>query len=114
MFLWTTAAEQECASALYGTVPLGDYRLRIYRPTSPADEVNKFYYAPLALMEHTSAKATRNGLTGQNEMSFKVLMWTDELQELVAGYLSNVTRWTVDPDSISVYPFDQLAIQCLD
>ncbi len=95
----------ECPSSpvLFDSVPLGDFRIRTYRMDD-----NKFHYAPLALLDHTSFRSGKNVLTGENEMSFRVVMWNDELQEIVTEHLSNVTGTPVDSSSVSILPFEQV------
>lgn len=93
--------------AFFDTVPLGDFRIRLYRNADDND--GTFYYAPMALLDHTSATchsgSRLNPLTGQpNEMSFAVQMWNEEIQDVVSAYL-NVT-------SVSVIPFDRVFIRC--
>lgn len=93
---------------------VGDFHIRLYQRSllSEFDNNKKFYYAPLALLEHTSAKSSWNHLAGQHQMTFRVEMWNEELHQMVTQYLSNVTHQTVEWNQVSVLPFDRVSIRC--
>lgn len=94
----------------YDTVALGDFHIRTYQWTGPS--FTKFYFAPLALLDHTSASSGHNSLTGESQLLFRVDMWTDELLYLVTEYLRNVTGQPIEENKVSVLPFDKVAIRC--
>ena len=47
----------------------------------------RFYIQPLAHLQHKTAKLRRNIATGEIEMSFNVLMWSEEAKEVVYRHL---------------------------
>jgi len=95
----------------FDLAPLDDVNVRIYRHTSNKD---KFYFAPLVLLDHTSSTSFRNNVTYQNEMSFYVEMWTDELHQQIADYVSDVTALSTRKNQIAILPFDQVIVQFPD
>ncbi|XP_046458753.1 uncharacterized protein LOC124205379 isoform X1 [Daphnia pulex] len=94
----------------FDTVPLGDFHIRTYE--KELGSLNRFYFAPLALLEHTSASSGRNNLTGENQLAFRVEMWTEELVHVVKEHLSNVTGLDVAENKVSVLPFEKVSMRC--
>ena len=93
----------------HDTVPLGEFHIRTYQK---ADSSKRFYFAPLALLEHTSVSSGRNNLTGENQLVFRVEMWTDELVYVVKEYLSNSTGLSIAENRISILPFEKVSLRC--
>lgn len=96
----------------FDMIPLGSFKIRIYQRQATAPGGTKYFFAPLVLLDHTSAISFRNNVTKEYEMVFGIEMWTDELQQQVADYVSNVTKETVDSNQVSVLPFDRVVINC--
>lgn len=93
----------------FDTVPLGEFHVRTYEKEPSS---HRFYFAPLALLEHTSASGGRNNLTGENQMVFRVDMWTDELLYIVKEHLGNVSGLPVAENKVSIVPFDKVSMRC--
>jgi hypothetical protein len=96
----------------FDTVPLGDFHIRTYEKVLEPASSHRFYFAPLALLEHTSASSVRNNLTGENHMIFRVEMWTDELLYIVKEHLNNVTGLVIAENRVSILPFEKVSIRC--
>lgn len=90
------------------TVPLGDFSVRIYRSSGSI----KHYFSPLALLEHTSAKASKNSLTGEHQMTFRVEMWNEELEQLIDEHLSKNNGKSLLPYALGVMPFERVSLRC--
>ena len=50
--------------------------------------LNQFYYEPIALLDHRSAKSVYNNITKEAEMKFRVQMWTDDVQAKVVDWIN--------------------------
>lgn len=94
----------------YDTVALDDFHIRTFEWKGSSS--SKFYFAPLALLEHTSASSGLNSLSGESQLVFRVDMWTDELQYIVTEYLRNVTDRSLEGNKVSILPFDKVSIRC--
>ncbi len=46
--------------------------------TKSADK--KYFYSPIALLDHTTAVSTYNRVTKQPEMRFRIEMWNDKVE----------------------------------
>ncbi|KAK4023813.1 hypothetical protein OUZ56_009212 [Daphnia magna] len=97
--------------AVFDTVSLGDFHIRAYEKVM-ASSTSRFYFAPLALLEHTSASSGRNNLTGENQLAFRVEMWNDELRYIVKDYLSNITGLAIEENRVSILPFEKVSLRC--
>lgn len=95
----------------FDTVSLGDFHIRTYEKLI-ASQVSRFYFAPLALLDHTSASGGRNNLTGENQLVFRVEMWNDELLHIVKEQLSNITGLPITENRVSILPFDKVSLRC--
>ncbi|EFX79641.1 hypothetical protein DAPPUDRAFT_244756 [Daphnia pulex] len=76
----------------------GNFLIEIYehannhKATTTASE-KKYFYSPLALLDHTSAVSVYNNVTNQPEMRFRVEMWNDKVQnEVIFNKLANEMR----------------------
>lgn len=98
----------------FDTVSLGDFHIRTYDKVNlePSQSSHRFYFDPLALLEHTSASSGRNNLTGENHLVFRVEMWTDELLYIVKEHLNNITGLVIAENRVSILPFDKVSMRC--
>ncbi|XP_057374684.1 uncharacterized protein LOC130695556 isoform X2 [Daphnia carinata] len=96
---------------VFDTVSLGDFHMRTYEKAM-ASSASRFYFAPLALLEHTSASSGRNNLTGENQLVFRVEMWNDELHYIVKDHLSNITGLSMAENRVNILPFEKVSLRC--
>ncbi|KAI9556262.1 hypothetical protein GHT06_018836 [Daphnia sinensis] len=94
---------------VFDTVSLGDFHIRTYEKAMAS---SRFYFAPLALLEHTSASSGRNNLTGEYQLVFRVEMWNDELRYIVKDYLRNITGVSIEENRVSILPFEKISLRC--
>jgi hypothetical protein len=81
-------AKLQISPNIVGSVPYGNFRINVYEHSAnqrnaisnenaAADNKNnlkKFYYAPISLLDHASAVSSFNNVTQQAEMRFRVEM----------------------------------------
>ena len=79
-------------SMLYGNMLLKIYERAANRKNKEASPslsasgtvkkslISKYYYAPILLLDRSSASSSFNNVTKQSEMEFRVEMWNDDVQ----------------------------------
>jgi len=72
--------------------------------------LNQFFYEPIALLDHRSAKSVYNNITKEAEMKFRVQMWTDDVQAKVVDWIKEVIDERVNKKLVQVLPYDKLVL----
>ncbi|XP_046637877.1 uncharacterized protein LOC124316153 isoform X2 [Daphnia pulicaria] len=68
----------------------------------------KYFYSPIALLDHSSAVSTYNRFTKQPEMRFRVEMWNDKVQKEVVKYLNEIVGHEIKSNQVRVLPLDKV------
>jgi hypothetical protein len=73
----------------------GNFRVDIYdhannHKSTTAPSNYKYFYAPIALLDHQGATSSFNNVTKKAEMRFRIEMWNDKVQNQVVNYLGKV------------------------
>jgi hypothetical protein len=93
----------------------GNFLVEIYehannhKPTTTASE-KKYFYSPLALLDHTSAVSRLNRVTKQQEMRFRVEMWNDKVQNEVVKHLNKSIGQEIQSDEVRVIPLEKVIL----
>jgi hypothetical protein len=96
-------------------VEYGNFLIEIYehvnnhRTTTTASE-KKYFYAPLVLLDHTSAISIYNNVTKQPEMRFRIEMWNDKVQNIVVEHLKKIVSQEIQPDNVRVIPLERVIL----
>jgi len=104
----------EISPKAVGSVPYGNFRINVYqhsgnRKTGGSGE-NKFYYAPIALLDIYSGVSSFNDATNQAEMKFRIEMWNEDVQAAVARWIKQEVDDTVKDSLVQVLPFEKLIL----
>ena len=98
------------------SVPHGDFRVNIYEHA----EINqitpnrrKYFYTPIALLDHKSAVSDYNNVTNQAEMRFRVEMWNEIVEQEIVNYLSDYLEYEVKPKQIQVIPLEKVILSSI-
>ena len=75
----------------FGSMPFGDGIVAIYEHSNnnkPSfNGTKRYYYAPIALLNHDSAYTLFNNITKRAEMHFKIAMWDSNVESFIVRYL---------------------------
>ena len=105
----------EISPKAIGSVPYSNLRINVYqhsanRKTNSSNGENKFYYAPIALLDTTSAISSLNNANNQAEIKFRIEMWNEDVQAAVARWIKQEVDDTVKDSLVQVIPFEKLIL----
>jgi hypothetical protein len=93
----------------------GNFLVEIYehannhKPTATASE-KKYFYSPIALLDHKSAVSRLNRVTKQQEMRFRIEMWNDKVQNEVVKHLNKCIGQEIQSDKVRVIPLEKVIL----
>ena len=108
-------AKLQISSDTLSSMEYGNYRVDIYEhsknqhPNTPSNR-HKYYYAPIALLDHKSAISSYNKVTKNPEMKFRIEMWNKNVTEKVVLHLNNFVDHRVSEDQVAVIPFENVIL----
>jgi hypothetical protein len=97
-------------------MPHGSFRVNIYehaknhKATTTNASAKKYFYAPVALLDHRSAASFYNNVTKQPEVRFRIEMWNPKVESKVVNYLTEFLRQPIDSHQVQVIPFDKVIL----
>ena len=71
---------------------------------------SKYYYAPITLLDYTSARSLFNNVTNQAEMKFRVEMWNDDVKSKVVDWIIENYDKDVNKNFVQVIPFEKMVL----
>ena len=80
-----------------GSMFYGHYAINIYghatnkQPTTKAEE-KRYFYTPIARLDHLGATSSYNNVTRRVELRFRVELWNDDVQSQVVKFTSELTK----------------------
>ena len=98
------------------SMPYGNIRVNIYEHSDNNKVTNakvyrpKYFYAPIALLDHKSAISTFNNVTLQPEMRFRIVMWNQKVEDDVIAYLSDFVGETIKHSQVQVLPLEKVVL----
>jgi hypothetical protein len=96
------------------SMPYGNFRVNIYEHLdnykNKTNNSKKYFYSPIALLDHKSAVSLFNDVTEQIEVRFRIEMWNDNIENQVAKYLSELFGRQVQVNQVKVVPFEKVAL----
>jgi len=98
-------------------MPYGDGSVAIYEHSNnnkPSfNGTKRYYYAPIALLNHDSAYSYFNNITKRAEMHFKIAMWDSNVESSIVKFLSEVlTHEPIERSQVGIIPFDNIFLSC--
>jgi hypothetical protein len=93
----------------------GNFLVEIYehannhKATTTASE-RKYFYSPIALLDHKSAVSRLNRVTKQQEMRFRVEMWHDKVENEVVKYLNEIVDHQIKSNQVRVIPLEKVIL----
>jgi hypothetical protein len=100
---------------MLGSMEFGHFGIDVYehannhKPTTPKDRC-KYYFAPISLLDHTSAVSLLNIVTNQAEMRFRIYFWNAELKTKVVEYVTKVSEQKVNDHQVQLIPFENVIL----
>jgi hypothetical protein len=96
----------------FSSMEYGNFLVEIYEHADynqkSSDIQKKYFYSPIALLDHSSAVSTYNKFTKQPEMRFRIEMWNDKVQNEVVKYLNKIVGQEIQPDNVRVLPLEKV------
>jgi hypothetical protein len=70
----------------------------------------KYFYSPLAMLDHKSAVSSYNRFTKQSEMRFRIEIWNDKVQNEVVKHLNEIVGHEIKSNQIRVIPTKKIIL----
>jgi hypothetical protein len=103
---------QQISPYTLSSMEYGNFLIEIYEHADnnlkSSDSQKKYFYSPLALLDHSSAVSIYNRFTKQPEMRFRIEMWNDKVQNEVVKYLNKIVGQEIQPDNVRVLPLEKV------
>ncbi|XP_057371790.1 uncharacterized protein LOC130692722 [Daphnia carinata] len=98
-----------------GSMPYGAFRINIYEHSanllaSTPESRKRYYYAPIALLDHISVFSWFNNVTGVPELRFRVQLWQDEIEKKITTYTTKLLQRTILQEQVEVIPFNKVIL----
>jgi hypothetical protein len=110
---WTKL--QQISPDTLSSMEYGNFRIEIFehvnnhKATTTAGE-KKYFYSPLALLDHKSAVSSYNKFTKQPEMRFRIEMWNDKVQNEVVKHLNEIVGYEIKSNKVGVLPLEKVIL----
>jgi hypothetical protein len=108
-------AKSKISPEALSSVEYGNFLIEIYehvnnhKATTTANE-KKYFYSPIALLDHKSATSTYSRLAKQQEIRFRVVMWNDKVQNEVLKHLNKITGQEIQSDKVRILPLEKVIL----
>jgi hypothetical protein len=98
-----------------GSMPYGNKRIKIYEHAAnqrnyvaplSKNMSSKYYYAPITLLDHKSARSSFNNVTKRAEMEFRIEMWNDDVEQKIIDWIKRELDSAVKESFVQVIPFE--------
>ena len=101
-----------------GSMEYGNLRIKIYshlanKKYHGKKNTNQYYYSPVALLDHESARSYNIEKTHESEMRFRVQLWNDDIQKNVTKWIRTAYDSTVNDKLIQVIPFENVILSTM-
>ena len=99
-----------------GSMAYSNYAINVYGHSfnnlaSTTNDKKKFYYTPVARLDHLSASSSFNNVTQQAEMRFRVEMWNDAVQNEVFKFTSALVKDpSLQSNQVRVLPMEKVML----
>jgi hypothetical protein len=99
----------------FSSMKYGNFRIAIYehvnnQKATATSNQKKYFYSPLALLDHTSAVSIYNRVTKKSEMRFRVEMWNDKVENEIFKYLNEIVGHEIKSNQVAIIPFEKVIL----
>ena len=109
-------AKLQVSDNVLATMDYDNYALKIFphainKDLTTKNEDKKYYFEPIGQLNHLSASAKLNPVSGKAETSFRVEMWNDDVRTAVYNFLAkNPKNLPITADNVRVLPLEKVMI----
>ena len=99
----------------FSSMEYGNFSIEIYehvnnqKATTTATQ-KKYFYSPMALLDHKSAVSRYNRIRKQSEMRFRVEMWNDKVQNEVVKHLNEIVGHEIKSNQVAIIPLEKVIL----
>lgn len=91
----------------------GNFRLKIYehlinQKTTTVPVQKRYFYSPIAQLDHASAYVNYNNVTKLTKMRFRIEIWTDHVESEILNYLPQIVGHEIKPYQVEIIPFEKV------
>jgi hypothetical protein len=99
----------------FSSVEYANFLIEIYEHTdnnkaTTTMSQKKYFYSPLAILDHKSAVSSYNNVTNQSEMRFRVEMWSDKVQNEVVKHLKIIVGQEIKSNQVAIIPLEKVIL----
>ena len=99
----------------FSSVEYANFLIEIYEHTdnnkaTTTMSQKKYFYSPLAILDHKSAVSSYNRFTKQPEMRFRIEMWNDKVQNEVVKHLKKIVGQEIQSDNVKIFPMKKIIL----
>jgi hypothetical protein len=110
-------AKLQISPDTFSSMEYGNFLVEIYehannhKATTTASQ-KKYFYSPIALLDNKSAVSSYNNVTKQPEMSFRIEMWNDKVQNKVVKHLNEMQMdgHEIKSNKVRVIPLEKVIL----
>jgi hypothetical protein len=92
----------------------GNFHIEIYEHTTnhkaTTHSEKKYFYSPIALLDHKNAFSRYNKVTKKQEMRFHIEMWNDQVENEVVQRLKQIVGPEIQPYNVRVIPLENVIL----
>ncbi len=108
-----SSVKLQIASDSLSSMKYGNFHIEIYEHANnqkvSASE-KKYFYSPIALLDHKSVVSRLNRFTKQPEMRFRIEMWNDKVENEVVKHLNQIVGQEIQPNRVRVIPLEKVIL----
>jgi hypothetical protein len=114
--VYSTWAKLKISPDTFSSMKYGNFRIAIYehvnnqKATATPINQKKYFYSPLALLDHTSAVSIYNRVTKKPEMRFRVEMWNDKVENEILKYLNEIVGHEIKSNQVAIIPLEKVIL----
>ena len=111
----STWAKLQISPKPIASMPYSNFRVNIYehfdnRKTSTVPNRKRYFYSPIALLDHQSISSSINNVTLQPELIFRVHLWNEHVENETTTYLTKLLGNKVERHQVQVLSFDKVVL----
>jgi hypothetical protein len=97
----------------FSSIKYGNFHIEIFEHSNnqkvTASE-KKYFYSPIALLDHKSTVSRLNRFTKQPEIRFRIEMWNDKVEKEVVKHLVEIVGHEIKSNKVRVIPLEKVIL----
>ena len=108
------ASRQILPKEIY-SMPYKNFKINIYENSNNQDKFHtpsrlKYYYTPIALLDHKSAVSIASYDVKSAEMRFNIDMWNEKVEKEILNYLRGLLGSGMKPHQVQMIPIEEMSL----